>query len=122
VRRLAYDLLDGPLAFLTLDLAEVLAPATVASSDGRALPLYTDPKAAETQRGRLPEGTEPRVVVRRIEADDVRAKEELLRAARSLGADHVVFDPGPTAEPRATLTLELALGYLEGHKRNSACL
>lgn len=120
--RLAYDLLDGPLAFLTLDLDEVLAPATASSGDGRALPLYSDPEAADAQRLRLPGAQDAGLVVRRIEAHDVRAKQELLRAARELGAAHVAFDPRPGAEPRATMALDTALAYLEGHKRNSACL
>lgn len=120
--RLAYDLLDGPLAFLTLDLDEVLAPATVSSTEGRALPLYTDPAAADAQRARLPGSADARLVVRRIASDDVRAKEELLRAAQELGAAHVAFDPRPEAAPRAILAVETALAYLEGHKRNSACL
>ncbi len=121
--RLAYDLLDGPLAFLSLDLDGVLAPATASSGDGCALPLYTDPTAADAQADLL-RAASPDVplVVRRVEPDDVRAKQELLRAARELGAAHVAFDPRPGAEPRATMALDTALAYLEGHKRNSACL
>jgi hypothetical protein len=123
VPRLAYDLLDGALAFLTLDLDEMLAPATASSSEGRALPLYTDPALADAQARRLPRAApEVRLVVRRIEPDDVRAKEELLRAARELGADHLAFDPRPGAAARAILALDTALAYLEGHRRNSACL
>ena len=119
---LAYELLDGPLAFLTLDLDEVLAPATVSSPGGRALPLYADPAAAEAQLGRLPADADARLVVRRIDPGDVRAKEELLLAAGQLGATRVEFDPPPSGPARASLALERALAYLAGHKRNSACL
>jgi hypothetical protein len=124
VPSLAYDLLDGALAFLTLDLEEVLAPVTLASSEGRALPLYTDAATADAQARSLRAArSDARSVVRRIEASDVRAKQELLRAARALGAAHVAFDPGPGAGgPRATLSVDTAIAYLEGHKRNSACL
>jgi hypothetical protein len=122
VPALAYDLLDGPLAFLTLDVHDVLAPATVTSPDGRALPVYADPSEAEAQLARLPADADAALVVRRIEPNDVRAKEELLLAGRALGATRVAFDPRPPGPPRATLALERALAYLEGHKRNSACL
>lgn len=117
----AYTLLDGPLAYLARDLDGVLAPATMTGPDGRALPLFSSETSAAPHLARLSVVDGVGWVVRAIAADDPRAKEEVLRAAHANGAREVVFDVGE-ATPTARLPLGLALGYVLGHKRSSACL
>lgn len=120
---LAYDLLDGPVSALVHDLEEAFAPLTLTSGTRRLLPLFSTAELAQRHVGRLPPVDEaPGVTVLTIGARDPRAKEELLRAAASLGADEVAFDPGRDLEPTTTLRIDLAIGHLEAEKRNAACL
>lgn len=119
----AFDLLDGPVAALVRDLPDALAPVTLTSPGGRSLPLFSTFEGAKAHLDELSPGAEsPPVTVLAIAPNDPRAKEEVLRAATTVGARLVAFDPGPNLEPASTLDIELALGHLEAAKRNAACL
>ena len=122
-----YDLLDGPLTYLARDLGDLAAPVTlVASREGRpsevALPIFSGPAEATVHLPRLPSNGGRGIVVRTVASDDPRGKEEVLRAAVANGVGRILFDPDEHLRPRATLAIDLALGYLIGHKRNSACI
>jgi hypothetical protein len=56
-----------------------------------------------------------------LAADDLRAREEWLRAVLDAGAARVAFDPPPGAPLRGELTAAL-LAEVTSHKRGLACL
>lgn len=119
----AFDALDGPVAALVHDLPDALAPVTLTSPSGRAVPLFSTPAKARAHLDAVPSVRDaPAITVLVVAPDDPRAKEELLRAAANIGAIQIVFDLGEDLEPVSTLAIDLALGHLEAAKRNAACL
>ena len=106
------------------------APITWRDDLGLAGMLFADRAAGERHLARL-KGARPRIgakqraPVRLLElaGDDLRAREEWLRAVLDAGAARVAFDLDPaTATPAVfELTGEL-LAEVLGHKRGLACL
>lgn len=109
-------LLDGPLYFLERPRTGVLDIALL-RSDGRGVALlFTRETIARSHLSALPAGTAVGC------AADLRAKEELFRAALARGADEAWFDPAAGNEPRTRYPLERALDYVRSFKRERACL
>ncbi len=125
----AYLLLDGPLTALVRDLPETLTPLTVseppdaASSGpkGRSLLAFSTEAAAIAHVEALPSEVASSYRAWTADAGDWRAKEELLRAGASLGAQWLDLDPDANLHPAAQLRLERAIAYVISYKRNSAC-
>lgn len=107
--------LDGRLWVWLQDVPEAYAPVTIVAGGERTLPLWTTREAARAGWSDAPIG----VRLQALDAHDLRAKEELLRAAEVLGTDAVVVDPEGSAE-RAPVTDTIA--YVRAFKRGTACL
>ncbi len=107
--------LDGRLWVWLRDVPGAYAPVTIVADGERALPLWTTRAAARAGWPDRPEG----VRLQALEPSDLRAKEELLRAAEILGTDVVAVDPDGVAE-RAPVTD--AIAYVRAFKRGTACL
>ena len=101
------QLLDGPLYFIERPHTGVLDVALL-RSNGRGV--------ARSHLSALPAGTAVGC------AADLRAKEELLRAALARGADEAWFDVAAGKEPRTRYPLQRALDYVRSFKRERACL
>ena len=115
----AWRLLDRDWYYLGLPADEGFAALQVVSGGSAAVPVYSDAERARALLGRAPSG----VTVERLQADDLRAKEEWLRAALTAGAAELLADPAAsTMEPAGTLPLRLALGYILSFRRETACL
>jgi len=106
------------------------APITWRDDLGLAGMLFADRSAGERHlarvRGARPRSTATRrPLVRLIElgSDDLRAREEWLRAVLHAGAARVAFDLDPAAATPASFELTGALlAEVLGHKRGLACL
>lgn len=105
------------------------APITWRDDLGLAGMLFADRTAGERHLARV-RGARPRTAatrrpqVRLIElgADDLRAREEWLRAVMHAGAARVAFDLDPADATPATFELTGALlAEVLGHKRGLAC-
>lgn len=116
-----YALLDGPLAALVQDIDDVLAPVTVVAVEERALFAFSSRRAAEAHLRSLPAEASPRLRVAFVAADDLRGKEELLRAGAAAGATLLDLDPDDDLRPRASIALAQAIAYIASFRRNSAC-
>lgn len=86
-------------------------------------PAFTSRAAAREFVATAPAGVE----LLSVAADDLRAKEEWLRALISQGTRTLVFDPLPgsldaASGSGAAIATHLALGYILSHRRASACL
>ena len=84
---------------------------------------FSSPDAAREFLAAAPAGIE----LLRVEAADLRAKEEWLRALIEQGTSTLVFDPRPTAPEadRGTskeIAVHTALGYILSQRRATACL
>jgi hypothetical protein len=122
------DWLERPM--WTLDAgARGFAPITLRDELGLAALLYADRSAAERQLERL-KRARPRVAGARrpplrlleLAADDLRAREEWLRAVHAAGAARVAFGPDPDASDMGAFELTGALlAEVLGHKRGLAC-
>lgn len=89
------------------------------ASGGAALLLFSSAARAAAHERLLPAGFR----VCAVAADDLRLKEELLRAALHRGATLVLHDPSPEElKPRATDRVVRALFEVLGEKRGRACL
>lgn len=108
--------LENPLYYLNRARPHVLDLALLRAPEGRAVPIFTEQALAALHLPALPEG------VGIEEASDLRAKEELLRAALARGASELWLDPPPTGDPKARYPLQRALDYVLSFKRQSACL
>lgn len=113
------DPLDD-LLILYLNRAEgtALAPLMVRNERECAVLLFRDEALAVRHRETLGDAR-----VERIEADDMRAKEEVLRAALSGGAAEIWWDASPeTLLPASREPTLVALHYVLSFKRAAACL
>lgn len=105
------------------------APVTWRDDLGLAGMLFADRAAAERHLARLTRarprtGQPKRPAVRLLElgGDDLRAREEWLRAVLHAGAARVAFDLDPATATPATFELTGALlAEVLGHKRGLAC-
>ncbi len=106
------------------------APITWRDDLGLAAMLFADRTAGERQLARV-RGARPRTAAPRrpvvglveLGADDLRAREEWLRAVLHAGAARVAFDLDPATAAPATFELTGALlAEVLGHKRGLACL
>lgn len=118
----AYATLDGPLTAIVRDVPDTLAPLTATGPAGRALLAFSSADAATAHLAALPSELGASHRTWTAEADDWRAKEELLRAAASLGALRLELDPDLELRPAAQLPLDRAIAYVTSYKRNHACL
>ncbi|MDZ7708550.1 MAG: hypothetical protein U5J97_11795 [Trueperaceae bacterium] len=130
----AYTLLDGPLTALVRDTSDTLTPLTASEpSPGprsgprsgppeRALLAFSTEAAATAHLDALPREVASSYRAWTADAGDWRAKEELLRAGASLGAQRLDLDPDMRLQPAAQLPLERAIAYVISYKRNRACL
>lgn len=118
----AYLLLDGPLTALVRDPPEALAPLTASGRQGRSLLMFSSADAAAAHLGALPPELAASYRAWTADADDWRAKEELLRAGAALGAARLDLDPDLALLPAEQLALSRAIGYVTSYKRNRACL
>lgn len=86
-------------------------------SNGRGVALlFTRETVARSHLSALPAGTAVGC------AADLRAKEELFRAALTRGADEAWFDVAAGNGPRTRYPLQRALDYVRSFKRERACL
>jgi hypothetical protein len=108
--------LDGPLYFLENPRPGIIDPALLRSGDRRAALLFTRSEIAQSHLAALPPGAAVGC------ADDLRAKEELLRAARARGATELWLDTAAGGDPATRYPLQRALDYVVSFKRQSACL
>ncbi len=122
------DWLERPLWALDAG-GRGFAPITWRDDLGLAGMLFADRTASEKHlaqvRGARPRSaTTRRPEVRLVElgADDLRAREEWLRAVLHAGAARVAFDLDPVEATPATFELTSALlAEVLGHKRGLAC-
>jgi hypothetical protein len=106
------------------------APITWRDDLGLAGMLFADRAAGERHLARLSgarprRGATRRPTLRLLElgADDLRAREEWLRAVLNAGAARVAFDLEPAhATPAAFELTGALLAEVLGHKRGLACL
>ncbi len=106
------------------------APVTWRDELGLAGMLFADRAEGDRHLARLTKarpraGRPARKPVRLIEldADDLRAREEWLRAVLDAGAARVAFDLDPATATPGTFELTAALlAEVLGHKRGLACL
>ena len=83
----------------------------------KAALLFQEVNFAETHLKLLPEEVSVQTL------DDLRAKEEFLRAALQQGVTHVWFDTdAQSLEPQRVQPLAEALFYILSFKREAACL
>lgn len=114
-----WEALDGPLLYLGRPVEGAFQIALLHSRTGTLAPLLTSERAGRPFLRKAPAG----VVLLALSADDLRAKEEWLRAALSQGATIAAFDPDPlTLSAKAALPLDRALAYIISHRRQTACL
>lgn len=114
-----WEALEGPLLYLGRPVEGAFDIALLRSSQGTLAPLLTNETVGTPLLRDAPAG----IVLLALDAGDLRAKEEWLRAALSQGATVVAFDPDPlTLSPRASLPLDRALAYVLSHQRQTACL
>ncbi len=118
----AYAILDGPLTAIVRARPETLTPLTASGPAGRALLAFSSVDAAAAHLAALPDEVAASHRSWTADADDWRAKEELLRAAASLGARRLELDPDLDLRPAAQLPLERAIAYVTSYKRSRACL
>jgi hypothetical protein len=107
--------LDGPLYFLERPCPGIVDPALLRSGDRKVALLFTRSEIASGHLEALPPGTAVGC------AADLRAKEELLRAARARGATELWLDAAAGGEPLTRYPLQRALDYVLSFKRQSAC-
>lgn len=108
--------LDGPLYFLGRPRPGIIDLALLRSGERKIALLFTRATVAQSYLGALPPGTAVEC------AADLRAKEELLRAARARGATELWLDAAAGGEPLTRYPLERALDYVLSFKRQRACL
>lgn len=108
--------LDGDIYFLGRVRPGIIDQALLPLERGKAALLFSTEVLAARHLGTLPEG----VKVQR--ASDLRAKEELLRAALARGATEVWLDAPPSSQPPERYPPQRALDYVLSFKRQSACL
>ena len=112
------DALDGPLYYLNgakrfetiIDLALLPLPT------GKAALVFSEKTQASAHLVALPDGVTVQC------ASDLRAKEELLRAGLTRGANTLWLDTPVGAPPKASYPVKRALEYILSFKRQSACL
>lgn len=114
----AGEILDGPLYFLGRSHPSVLDLALVTVPGGKAALIFSSEALARAHLSSVPEGVEV------LRAGDLRAKEEVLRAALARDAITLWFDAPVQGggSPRAAYPLQRALEYTLSYKRQSACL
>jgi hypothetical protein len=114
-----WDALDDGWRYLGRPLVGVADVATLTREGVRFAPLFLSEEAAWPFLAGARSGIE----LLEVPADDLRAKEEWLRAARDQGAETVAVDPDPvTLAPRTAFPVERGLWYVLSHKRDTACL
>ena len=114
--------LDPPLHALIRHAPDVLVPLVARQGDERSLLVFGDEAAAQAHLASLPAGEAGAWTTVRLEADDWRGKEELFRAAATVGATRLDLDPDLTLRPRRILPLAQAVAYATSYKRARACL
>lgn len=107
--------MDDPLYFLEKPRPGIIDPALLRSGDHKVALLFTQSAVASGHLEALPPGTVVGC------ATDLRAKEELLRAARARGATELWLDAAAGGDPATRYPLERALDYVLSFKRQSAC-
>ncbi len=107
--------LDRPLFFLERPRPHVLDVALLRLGSGKVVLLFSSELAARSHLDTAPPGT----VVQ--SATDLRAKEELFRAALARGADELWLD-AEAGEPEVRYPLQRALDYVVSFKRQTACI
>lgn len=111
--------LDGEWHYLGRPLEGVLDIALLPREDGLMAPLFTDGEAAAPFRA----SAAPDLELLDIGSDDLRAKEEWLRAVLARGAGTVALDPDPDSLlPRSSFRTNSALWYILSHRRETACI
>ncbi len=108
--------LEGPLFFLGRPQPRVLDVALLRLDNSKVALLFSREVTAQRHLGVAPPGT----VVQSV--TDLRAKEELFRAALARGADEVWLDAEMELEPVLRYPLQRALDYVLSFKRQSACI
>lgn len=113
-----WTVLDSEWHYLGRPLEGVFDIALLPGSDGLMAPLFSDAAAAEPFRV-----TAPVLELLHIDSDDLRAKEEWLRAVLSRGAGTVGVDPATESlAPRFSIATHKALWYVLSHRRETACI
>lgn len=107
--------LDQPLFFLGRPRPHVLDVALLRLGDGKVVLLFPSRLAARSHLETAPPGTVLQT------ATDLRAKEELFRAALARGADELWLYAEAGAEPDR-YPLQRALDYVMSFKRQTACI
>ncbi len=112
------DALDGPLYYLdgSEPAESVIDPALLTLPGQKTALVFSHEAYAQVHLASLRGG----VTVQ--QASDLRAKEELLRAALARGADTLWLDTPAVGPAQATYPLRRALEYILSFKRQSACL
>lgn len=113
-----WSVLDGEWHYLGRPLEGVLDIALLPESEGLTAPLFTGEATARPFRVSTPE-----LELLGVGSDDLRAKEEWLRAVLARGAGTVVVDPDPDSlTPRSSFPTHKALWYILSHRRETACI
>lgn len=110
------NMLDQPLFFLGRPRPHVLDVALLRLRSGKVVLLFSSELAAQSHLKTAPPGT----VLQ--SATDLRAKEELFRAALARGADELWLDAEAGTEPEVRYPLQRALDYVVSFKRQTACI
>lgn len=110
------EFLDEPLFFLGRPDPEVLDVALLRLGSGKVALLFSREATARRHLSALPAGTAV------LSVNDLRAKEELFRAALARGAAELWLDAEVGHGPLVRYPLERALNYVLSFKRQSACL
>ena len=110
--------LDADLYYLGANTT-VFDAVLTRTSVGKAALLFTDPDLAAHHLSALPDGFQ----VTKIDATDLRAKEELLRSVIARGAAELYINPRTNSQTPAIKQLsQQALNYILSFKNQAACL
>jgi hypothetical protein len=114
-----WQVLDGGWHYLGRPLTGIADVATLSREGERFAPLFLSKESAQPFLA----GSRSGIELLEVPADDLRAKEEWLRAALDQGALTVAVDPDQvTLAPRTAFPVERGLWYVLSHKRDTACL
>ncbi len=112
----------GPARLRAADLARRVGTGRARLPRSRVGPAAPGARPARDRargRGRARPGRQPALLT--LAADDLRAREEWLRAVHDAGAARVAFDPTAGTPLQGELTAAL-VAEVTSHKRGLACL
>lgn len=118
-----YQLLDGDAHAILRNNPEAIVPLTFLGGNGvRSLPLFSNAALAQRHLNALPDEVRGDYGLTPLRKDDLRLKEEVLRAGLAAEAYLLEVDPDLAFHASVTLATSRALSYVLSFRRETACL